>query len=125
MGAPFSAETVTEFVQEFVDGNRVEQRMVGSVARDGMGRVRRELPLGGAGGLRIVTITLPEEGVQYRLDDQKSLLAVADAAGSARSPCWSRPGDPSQWDDDRATHQFVVGRLEDGGTRTTFVIPAN
>lgn len=126
MGVPFSAETVTEFVQEFVDGNRLEQRMVGSVARDGMGRVRRELPLGVAGGLRIVTITLPEEGVQYRLDHQNKIawrlrmppVRPDRPAGPPRRPL------PSGMTTEPLTNSSWEG-LKMEGTRTTFVIPAN
>ena len=73
VAAPFSAETVTEFVQEFVDGNRMEQRTVGSIARDGLGRVRRELSIGVAGGPRLVTILLPDERIQYRLDSANKI----------------------------------------------------
>ena len=60
-------------LQEFVDGNRMEQRMVGSIARDGLGRVRRELPIGVAGRPRLVTIILPDERIQYRLDSANKI----------------------------------------------------
>ena len=126
VGAPFSAETVTEFVQEFVDGNRVEQRMVGSIARDGLGRVRRELPLGVAGGIRIVTITLPEERVQFRLDGPNKTAwrlrmppVRPDRGGGA--PRRSLP-------EGMTTEQLPASSwegLKTEGTRTTFVIPAN
>jgi hypothetical protein len=126
MGAPFSAETVTELVQELVDGNRMEQRMVGSVARDGLGRVRRELPLGVAGGFRIVTITLPEEGVQYRLDHQNKI------AWRLRMPPVrpDRPGGlPRRPLLDGMTTEPLANSSWEGlkteGTRTTLVIPAN
>ena len=126
MGAPFSAETVTEFVQEFVDGNRMEQRMVGSIARDGLGRVRRELPLGGAGGLLVVTITVPEEGVQYRLDNPNKIawrlrmppVRPDRPAGLPRRPLpvgmTTEPLTASSWEG-----------MKIEGTRTTLVIPAN
>ena len=93
MGAPFSADTVTEFVQEFVDGNRMEQRMVGSIARDGIGRVRRELPIGVAGGPRLVTITLARRAYSVPFGQrEQDRLAPADAAGAARSSRESRQG---------------------------------
>ena len=125
-GAPFSAETVTEFVQDFVDGNRVEQRLIGSINRDGVGRIRRELPLGVAGGLQVVTITLPEERIQYRLDE------VNKTAWRMRMP----PGRPERvagpsrrpLPDGMTTEPLTATSWEGlkiEGTRTTLVIPAN
>lgn len=124
VGAPFSADTITEFVQEFVDGNRVEQRMVGSIARDGAGRLRRELPIGVAGGPRLVLIILPDERIQYRLD-------------SANKIAWRRRMPPPRPDrpenaakrplpEGMATEQLPASSWEGlkiEGTRTTFVIP--
>jgi hypothetical protein len=77
VGIPFSAVSVTEIAQQFADGNRVDQRTVGSVARDSAGRIRREQTLSGLLGpqsgkpVKIVTITIPAERVQYRLDDDR------------------------------------------------------
>jgi hypothetical protein len=125
-GAPFSAETVTEFVQEFADGNRMEQRMVGSIARDGSGRIRRELPIGGPGGPRLVTISVPDERIQYRLDSANKL------AWRLRMP----PPRPDRVENpgtkplpDGMVTEPLAGTTWEGlrveGTRTTFVIPAN
>lgn len=126
VGAPFSAETVTEFVQEFVDGNRMEQRMVGSIARDGTGRVRRELPIGVAGGPRLVTIILPDERIHYRLDSANK-IAWRLRMPPARP---DRPGGPPKrpLPDGMATEHLTTSSWEGlkiEGTRTTFVIPAN
>ena len=41
-GAPFSAETVTEFTQVLGDGNRIVRRSVSNFYRDSQGRTRRE-----------------------------------------------------------------------------------
>jgi len=41
-GAPYSAETVIESTQTLADGNRINQKTVGHVYRDGEGRTRRE-----------------------------------------------------------------------------------
>lgn len=126
VGAPFSAETVTEFVQEFVDGNRMEQRLVGSIARDGMGRIRRELPIGAAGGPRLVTIILPDERLQYRVDHANKI------AWRLRMPPPrpARPENPGRrpLPDGMTTEQLAAASWEGlkiEGTRTTFVIPAN
>ena len=126
VGAAFSAETVTEFVQEFVDGNRMEQRMVGSIARDGIGRLRRELPIGVAGGPRLVMIILPDERLQYRLDNANKI------AWRLRMPP-SRPDRPENpgkrpLPEGMTTEPLTAASWEGlkiEGTRTTFVIPPN
>ena len=45
--APYSAESVTEAVQQLADGNRIVHKTTSQVYRDGQGRTRREesLPL--------------------------------------------------------------------------------
>src|SRR5262245_54191385 len=40
--APYAAESVTEFTQVLADGNRIERRTTGKVARNSQGAVRRE-----------------------------------------------------------------------------------
>jgi hypothetical protein len=72
--APFSAEIITEVAQELPNGNRIERRTTGAVARDGRGRVRREQqltaigPVVPEGDVRIITISDPVAGVHYSLD---------------------------------------------------------
>lgn len=41
-GAPYSAEAVTDVVQNLADGNRIVRQNKAQVARDGQGRTRRE-----------------------------------------------------------------------------------
>ena len=126
VGAPFSAETFTEFVQEFVDGNRMEQQMVGSIARDGAGRLRRELPIGGAGGPRLVTIIVPDERIHYRLDSANKIAWRLRMA----PPRLDRSANPGKrpLPDGMTTEQLGASSWEGlkiEGTRTTFVIPPN
>jgi hypothetical protein len=71
--APYSAEIVNEVTQELPDGNRIEQRTTGAVARDSSGRVRREHQLTAIGpavpeDARMVTISDPVARVHYSLD---------------------------------------------------------
>ena len=111
VGAPFSADTITEFVQEFVDGNRMEQRMVGSIARDGIGRLRRELPIGVAGGPRLVMITLARRACSVPSGQcEQDRLALADAADAARSFRESRQEAVTRGHDDGATHRLRRGK---------------
>ena len=126
VGAPFSAETVTEFVQEFVDGNRMEQRMVGSIARDGIGRVRRELPIGVAGGPRLVTIILPDERIQYRLDSANKIawrLRMPPPRPDRSENPGKRPLPDGMTTEPLTASSWEGLKIE--GTRTTFVIPPN
>jgi hypothetical protein len=72
--APYSAEIVNEVTQELPNGNRIERRTTGRVARDGRGRVRREHQLAAIGPVvpegdaRMVTISDPVARVHYSLD---------------------------------------------------------
>jgi hypothetical protein len=88
--APYSAEIVNEVTQELPDGNRIERRTTGAVARDSRGRVRREHQLAAIGPVvpdgnaRMVTINDPAAGVHYSLD------SVRKVAMRSRPP--GRPG---------------------------------
>jgi hypothetical protein len=75
VGAPYSAEVVTQHVQTLADGNRIEQTTTGSVARDGQGRIRRDeaLPaLAGSNGEapHLIMIDDPVAQVHWTLDAQ-------------------------------------------------------
>ncbi len=86
-GAPYSAETVTQRVQELADGNRIEQTTSGSVARDSQGRVRRDESLPGLGSKNedaphIVMIDDPVAQVHWTLDAQtKTAMKVPIPGG--------------------------------------------
>lgn len=72
-GAPFSAEAITESVQQLADGNRIVRQATASLARDGEGRTRREQaargPAAAAGDAgKLVTIADPVAGQRYLLD---------------------------------------------------------
>lgn len=75
LGAPYSAEAVTDVVQTLADGNRIVRESRTTVYRAAAGRTRREgrLPMigpiaGGAEDRLQVQITDPEKGVSYILD---------------------------------------------------------
>ena len=138
LGAPFAAETVTETVQPLADGNRIEQRTTGSVARDSRGRIRSERPLAGlgpfgdpgqGGAIRIVTITDPAKREQYRLDDGRKVAwrlrlpppppPSRDGSGGGRRPL---PPGQSLRTEPLEPMQFDGVKTE--GTRTVLVLPA-
>jgi hypothetical protein len=89
--APYSAEIVGEVTQDLADGNRIERRTTGAVARDSRGRVRREHQLAAIGPVvpegdaRMVTISDPVADVHYSLDP------VQKVAMRSRSPRVSGP----------------------------------
>ena len=65
-GAPYSAEAVTESTQVLADGNRINQKSVTRVYRDGEGRTRRE-ELDDAGAVVSVSIVDPVAHAKYVL----------------------------------------------------------
>jgi uncharacterized protein YdeI (BOF family) len=66
-GAPYSAEAVTESTQVLADGNRINQKSVTRVYRDGDGRTRRE-ELDDAGTVMSVSIVDPVAHASYVLE---------------------------------------------------------
>ena len=71
--APYSADAVTEFTQVLADGNRIERRTSGKVARNSQGGVRREQgisfgPLAASNSQPFVTIDDPASGVHVMLN---------------------------------------------------------
>lgn len=74
-GAPYSAQAVTETKQTLSDGNRIINKSIASVYRDGQGRTRREQTLIGMSAFtaasdspQTILISDPVTGVNYALD---------------------------------------------------------
>lgn len=81
-GAPYSAQSVTERVQNLADGNRITQTISSTIARDGQGRIRRQeslpaLPGDAAGSKtdapKLDFIEDPVAGVHWMLDAQNKI----------------------------------------------------
>jgi hypothetical protein len=98
--APYSAEIVNEATQELPDGNRIERRTTGAVARDSRGRVRRESNLAAIGPVvpngdaRIVTISDPAARVHYSLDPVRKVAMRSRPPRQARASVEASPGSP-------------------------------
>ena len=83
VGAPYSAEAVTDVVQSLADGNRIVRQNKAQVARDGQGRTRREQGFAMFGPLvkgpgagdepRHVQISDPTTGTMVMLDLQNKI----------------------------------------------------
>ncbi len=140
LGAPFSAETVTETIQNLADGNRIERRTMSTIARDGHGRIRREQALPAIGPVvpapevRIVTISDPAERVLYLLDSARKTATKSRPPGLGPRPDGGRTGPPPQGPPfpagarpevttERLGTREVAG-VRTEGTRTTMTIPA-
>jgi hypothetical protein len=74
-GAPYSARSITEYIQKFVDGNQIVRRNESAHYRDSEGRLRVEQQLNNIGkwsasgdAPRIVMIGDPVSGEYYNLD---------------------------------------------------------
>lgn len=95
--APYSAEIVNEVLQDLPDGNRIERRTTGTVARDSRGRVRREHQLGAIGPVvpdgdaRMVTISDPVARLHYSLDPTRR-AAIRSRPPRVRTHIEGRPG---------------------------------
>jgi hypothetical protein len=79
-GQPFSANVVRDTVEQLADGNRIERKSIGMIARDSDGRTRRVITLENIGpwasvgkAPQLVIIDDPVTGKVYTLDAAKRL----------------------------------------------------
>ena len=135
LGAPFSADAITEMTQDLPDGNRIERRSTSTIARDGSGRTRREqtLPLIGPVVVepapRIITISDPTQRLMYLLDPMRKTAMKSSAPqgppprrGPPPQGAPPRPPRPEITSDRLGTREIAGVRVE--GTRETMTIPA-
>jgi hypothetical protein len=140
--APYSADIVNEVRQVLADGNRIERRTTGTVARDSRGRVRREQPLAAIGPVvpngdaRMVTITDPVARVHYSLDPVRkvaawsrpqrrtgpTLIAPGQSIAGAGPAVPSEPQAPQTRVEQLGAKELEGVRAE--GTRTVTTVPA-
>jgi hypothetical protein len=124
--APYSAEIVNEVTQHLADGNRIERRTTGTVARDSRGRVRREQQLAAIGPVvpegdaRMVTISDPVARVHYSLDPVRKVAIRSRPPRLARAH--PEPEPPDVRTEPLGTKEYEGVRAE--GTRTIATVPA-
>lgn len=86
-GAPFQGDFVTENTQTLVDGNRIRNSNTTAFARDGEGRIRREVSMDGIPGLsgttshRTIFIHDPVAKIDYILDPQAKTVRKINLGG--------------------------------------------
>ncbi|HYB93995.1 MAG TPA: hypothetical protein VEC39_03415 [Vicinamibacterales bacterium] len=122
---PFSADTVTTTTRVLADGNRLEERTEGSLMRDAQGNLRRVQTIGGLAGanapVQIVTITLPQERVQLRLDETRKIAFRLQLPPSLPPPAESgRRGETRT----EALPPISVDGVRAEGSRTVTTLPA-
>lgn len=136
--AAYSADIVNEVTQELRDGNRIERRATGTVARDSRGRVRREQQLSAIGPVvpdgdaRMITISDPAARVHYSLDPGRKVAIRSRRAApgdfSKRAPAGMGPGVPGEPGSSEVRTEQLGVKEHDGvraeGTRTIATIPA-
>lgn len=134
-GAPFSAQVVRESTQQLPDGNVIDRKSTGMIARDAQGRTRREMtlenigPLAAAGKVpRLVFISDPVAGKLYTLNEDNRTV-VEMSSGKANSWRTDQMEEESQAKFQSETTSESLGeKMMDGvvvqGTRITRTIPA-
>ena len=80
-GSPYTATATTEVTQVLSDGNRIVNKTSASLARDSMGRTRREETMGMVGpwqvnGPKLVFINDPASQTNYVLDENRQVASV-------------------------------------------------
>ncbi len=80
-GQPYTATASTEVTQVLADGNRIINKTTASVARDSLGRTRREETMGMVGpwqvnGPKLVFISDPTSQTNYVLDESKQVASL-------------------------------------------------
>jgi hypothetical protein len=135
--APFSADFSTETTEVLSDGNKIDNKSTGTIARDGSGRTRRELTLSSIGGYSTsanggapahgAVITDPVAGVSYVLNENKkdahqSTLRTNNFRGNGGPNAAGRPKSPNVTTESLGTQ--MIGGISAEGTRITHTIPA-
>jgi hypothetical protein len=142
-GAPYSAQAVTESVQQLADGNRIVRKNTAQVYRDSEGRTRRDQTLGYIGPYstsgdvpQTVFINDPVAGFHYILDPSKKTarklprveLRFKAEGGAAEARQRSAEGAAQKFQIER---NFVIERApgpdaphQTGATTTVIAPPA-
>jgi hypothetical protein len=135
-GAPFSAQVVRETVQQLADGNVIDHKSTGTIARDSEGRTRRQMTLENIGPWAsagqppvLVFITDPVTGKMYTLDENRKIayrvsppsrIGFEQQQNGPRSRRWNELKSETQTE---SLGQKNMNGLVVEGTRITRTIP--
>ncbi|MDE3135190.1 MAG: hypothetical protein KGL59_01330 [Acidobacteriota bacterium] len=136
-GAPFSAQIVRETVQQLPDGNVIDHKSTGNVARDNEGRTRRQMTLENIGPWAsagqppvLVFITDPVAQKMYTLDENRKIaykispppkIGYEPRQNGPRSRRWTEFKSETQTE---SLGEKTMDGLVVEGTRITRTIPA-
>ena len=137
-GAPFSATFTTESSQTLADGNVIQRKSTGSIARDNQGRTRRDMTMpafglpanSGKSELHVSALVDPVANTSYMLDaDTKTARKIPGPFERHSFPReGSRDADAVRGADDEVVTTSLgtqmVGGVSAEGTRYTRTIPA-
>lgn len=139
-GAPFTADVSTETIRILPDGNRIDNKTTGTLARDSSGRTRRDLTLpliggystsgNGSGPAHAIVINDPVAGVSYVLNDtRKEARELRLPSNFFRGNATNRnPNSTARTNSPNVTTESLgtqlIGGISAEGTRTTRTIPA-
>ena len=136
--APYSAEAVTETIQQLFDGNRIVQRESQKLYRDMQGRERREQ----ASPMEIVSINDPVSGESFTLHPEAKTadkrpyvgggnftylgnnLLVTSGAGIKQNFFFTTGGDQVSEPKEESLGTRMIEGVQAEGTRSTTTIPA-
>jgi hypothetical protein len=135
-GAPFSATFTTESSQTLADGNVIQRKSTGSIARDSQGRTRRDMTMPAFGplansdksGLHVSALADPVANTGYVLDaDSKTARKIPGPFEKRSFPRdGSRDGGSEKDADEVVTTSLgtqTIGGVAAEGTRYTRTIP--
>jgi len=125
--APYSAEVVTDHMQQLADGNRIVEHSSGRVYRDKEGRIRREEDR--PSGNPSISIVDPVAGASYSLDPERRIawkssaqlgVAIMNKLDAAKMEAAKVEGAKAEAELKRRAEQVVVEmRKRDEAARRT------
>ncbi|MHB8411785.1 MAG: hypothetical protein ACYDDI_07530 [Candidatus Acidiferrales bacterium] len=133
--APFTAQVTHESIQVLADGNRIDRKDTGTIARDSVGRTRREMslpaigPLAASGSVpRLIFIKDPAAGKNYILNEKKKTALVMNISFKGKLRAFRFAHSPMGAKEAIVSTESLGTKTMDGltvqGTRTTRTIPA-
>lgn len=135
-GAPFSATMSVQTSQTLADGNQINRTTTGSIARDGQGRVRRDMSLPAIGAFATTSEAAPHvifindavSGTQYILEPERKIaheirLKLRDKRRQLQAAV-ETPVDEQGAVATSSLGTQTINGLQAQGTRYTRTIPA-